>query len=134
MRCFVDTNILISAGLFPNSVPAAALEKALVPPNTAILSDYSLDEMHRVINRKFPHKARELDLFLYRLLYTVERVPTPIAIHDAEAGIRDINDRPLLRAALNARADVFITGDKDFLESAVTDPKIVTATQFLKMT
>jgi len=56
VRCFLDTNILISAGLFPNGVPAAALKKALTPPNIAIVCDYTLDEMHRVINKNFPIK------------------------------------------------------------------------------
>jgi len=131
MRCFIDTNILISAGLFPTSVPAAALEKALTPPNVAIICDYSLDEMQRVINRKFPHKAHDLETFLYRLLFSVVRVPTPVDIHATEAEIRDVKDRPLLRAAIQSCADIMITGDKDFLESAITNPKISTAAQFL---
>ena len=38
-----------------------------------------------------------------------------------------------MRAALNAKADVLLTGDKDFLESGVTDPKIMTAAEFLEM-
>lgn len=52
---------------------------------------------------------------------------------DAEKLIRDVKDRPILRAALNAKADVLLTGDKDFLESGVTDPKIMTAAEFLEM-
>ena len=133
MRCFIDTNILISAGLFPDSVPAKTLQKALSPPNTAIVCDYSLDEMHRVINKKFPAKARDLDLFLYRLLFTVELVSTPVSVHDSEAEIRDIKDRPILRTALKANADVLITGDKDFLDSAVTNPIIISAAGFMQL-
>jgi len=45
--------------------------------------------------------------------------------------IRDVNDRPILRAALKAKVDVLITGDKDFLESGVETPKIVTAAEFI---
>ena len=132
MRCFIDTNILISAGLFPESVPALALEKALTPPHVAVVCDYALSEMHRVTNRKFPHRSRELDTLLYRLLYTVDRVATPNDTHDDELKIRDINDRPLLRAALEAKVDVFITGDRDFLESTITNPKIITASEFVR--
>jgi len=77
MKCFIDSNILISAGLFPDSVPAAALIKAITPPNIAIVCDYSLDETHRVINRKFPNKMSDLELFLYRTLFTVQLVSTP---------------------------------------------------------
>ena len=54
MRCLIDTNILISAALFPGSVPARAFMKAVSPPHDAVVCDYSLDEMRRVYNRKFP--------------------------------------------------------------------------------
>ena len=47
-------------------------------------------------------------------------------------GIRDVMDRPILRAALNANADVLLTGDKDFLESGLSHPRIMTATEFLQ--
>ncbi len=36
-----------------------------------------------------------------------------------ETQIRDVDDRPILRAAIEAKADVLLTGDKDFLESGV---------------
>ena len=133
MRCFLDTNILISAGLFPNGVPAAALKKALTPPNVAIVCDYSLDEMHRVINKKFPDKIKDLDLFISRLLFFVEFVATPVEIDGDEPKIRDIKDRPILRAAKHANADILITGDKDFLESIIIEPKISTASKFINI-
>lgn len=31
-----------------------------------------------------------------------------------EALVRDVSDRPILRAAVQAKADILITGDKDF--------------------
>ena len=42
-----------------------------------------------------------------------------------------MKDRPILRAALNAHADLFLTGDKDFLESSVVDPRIISVADFL---
>ena len=45
--------------------------------------------------------------------------------------MRDTKDRPILRAALNANADVLLTGDKDFLESGLKKPKAMTPTEFL---
>lgn len=47
--------------------------------------------------------------------------------------IRDKKDRPILRAALDAGADLFLTGDKDFLESSVTDPRIISVSDFLML-
>jgi len=133
MRCFIDSNVIISAGLFPDSVPAAALKKAFSMQNTAIVCDYSLDEVHRVINKKFPNRVNELETFLYRTLLSVELVSTPEESVEEELSIRDVNDQPILRSALKANADVIITGDKDLLESGITTPKIVTSAQFLNL-
>ena len=43
------------------------------------------------------------------------------------------NDRPLLRAAIKYGADIFLTGDKDFLESGVQNPKIMSVSDFLEL-
>ena len=40
-------------------------------------------------------------------------------------------DRPILRAAIYANADVILTGDKDFLEADISRPQILTAAEFL---
>jgi len=133
MRCFIDSNILISAGLFPNSVPADALAKAISPPNTALVSDFSLDEVHRVINIKFPERVNDLELFMYRTLFTVKLVITPAGDIEEESKVRDLDDRPILRAAIVSNSDVLITGDKDLLESGITDLRIVTPAEFLKI-
>ena len=51
--------------------------------------------------------------------------------HDLEVKIRDINDRPILRAAINSGADILLTGDKDFIESGIYKPKVMTAEEFV---
>ena len=66
-------------------------------------------------------------------LLAMEVVPTPKTEVESEEKIRDITDRPILRAAVYAQADILLTGDKDFLEADVKVPKIVTATEFLEM-
>jgi predicted nucleic acid-binding protein len=38
--------------------------------------------------------------------------------------IRDFTDRPILRAARKAKVDIFVTGDKDFLESTNSPRKL----------
>ncbi len=65
MRVMIDTNILISAALFPKGRAAAALFKALVPPYQPVVCDYVLDELHRKFAEKFPHRIVELEAFLY---------------------------------------------------------------------
>ena len=105
MRCIIDTNILISAALFPDSVPARAFMKAVSPPHDAVVCDYSLDEMRRVYNRKFPHKISDFERFLSLLTLSVEIVSTPEETGEDigdEQKIRVLNDRPIYLAALAA--------------------------------
>ena len=100
----VDTNILVSA----------------------ILNN------RRVFNRKFPDKIQAIEQFITSALPVVEVIPVPLSPYPDENEIRDVNDRPILRAAINVSADILLSGDKDFLESAVNHPKIMTAAQFLQ--
>ena len=133
MRVMIDTNIFISAVLFPNGKASTALKKALVSPYQPVTCDYVINELHRKFDEKFPERISELDSFLKIALSVIDVVKTPDVIVKAEGLIRDIKDRPILRAALDAGADLFLTGDKDFLESAVTDPRILSVAQFLEI-
>ena len=131
MRVFIDTNILISAALFPTGVAAAAYNKAVTSPCEPMVSDYVIDELRRVFVRKFPQKMTTLDSFLAALSSGVRIVDTPEAKDAGEDAIRDPNDRPVLRAARSCEADVLLTGDKDLLEAGVDWTSIVTAGEFV---
>lgn len=132
MRVFIDTNILISAALFPGGVASAAYFKAISSPHTAVISDYVVDELKSVFRRKFPTRTQELSAFLAELSSTVEIVKTPDDEPDSEAQVRDPHDVPILRAACSCGADVLLTGDKDLLEAGIDDPIVVSAGDFLK--
>lgn len=69
--------------------------------------------------------------FLSLALLTLEVVNIPNERYDLEVKIRDMNDRPILRAAISAGADILLTGDKDFIESGILKPRIMTATEFV---
>lgn len=129
----IDTNIFISAALFTNGKVAQALRKALTYPYQPITCDYVVDELHRKFQEKFPDRLVELEAFLYVALQSIKVVKTPKKMNAEELKIRDVKDRPILRAALNAHADLFLTGDKDFLEAAVEDPRIINVATFLEM-
>ena len=133
MRKLVDTNILISAALNPNGTPYKAFLKSVTYPNKGIICDQNIEELRRIFNRKFPQKISLLEHFLSIALMAMEVVSTPNEELEEESYIRDMADRPILRAALNAKADILLTGDKDFLESGVTNPKIMTAAEFIAM-
>ena len=133
MRIMIDTNVFISAALFPEGRAAEALYKALEYPYQPVVCDYVLDELHRKFQEKFPARTVELEAFLYRALPAFGVVSTPEEVVEAESKIRDPKDRPILRAALNAGVDLFLTGDKDFLESSVEDPRVISVSLFLEM-
>lgn len=131
MRVLIDTNVLISAALSANGVPFRAYVKAASYPNHGLICEQNVDEMKRIFNKKFPTRLASLDKFLSVALLTLELVPIPTEEDISETQIRDVNDRPILRAAIEAKADVLLTGDKDFLESGVENPKIMTPAEFL---
>ncbi|MCD8007326.1 MAG: putative toxin-antitoxin system toxin component, PIN family [Oscillospiraceae bacterium] len=133
MKVMLDTNIIISAALFPNGRVASAFYKAVNPPFQPIICDYVVDELHRKFREKFPERITEMEAFLYNALSFIRLVQTPEEEIDLERKIRDPKDRPILRAALNAHADLFLTGDKDFLESNITDPRIISVSEFLDL-
>lgn len=133
MKILIDTNILISAALFPNSVPFRAYTKAVSFPHQAIVCEQNIDEMKRVFYRKFPSKIESLDRFLATALLVLDVVPVPDEENSKEDLIRDCFDRSILRAAIQAEADILLTGDKDFLESGIKTPKIMTAAQFMNL-
>lgn len=132
MRVLIDTNVLISAALSGKGTPFRAYVKAASYPNHGLICEQNVDEMKRIFNKKFPNKLAALDKFLSVALLTLELVPVPTDEDVSETQIRDINDRPILRAAIKSKADVLLTGDKDFLESGIKTPIIMTPAEFLE--
>ena len=114
MRVLIDTNVLISAALNADGVPFQAYKKASSYPNKGLICEQNVDEMKRIFNKKFPTKLSALDKFLSMALLTLELIPVPELEAQEESQIRDVNDRPILRAAIWARADILLTGDRDF--------------------
>ena len=133
MRVLIDTNILISAALSSKGTPYQAFIKAVTYPNHGMVCEQNIDELRRIFNRKFPQKTHALETFLSLALMTLELVPTPVEEHVSESKVRDVNDRPILRAAIHAKADILLTGDKDFLESGLATPQILTAADFVNL-
>ena len=132
IRVMLDTNILFSAMYSFTGTPFAAFSKASEMPYRLVLCDQIIDELRRNFNRKFPSKIPLIERFLAFAQYDLITITPEDEIADDEASIRDVSDRPILRAARKANVDIFVTGDKDFVESVIIYPKIMTATQFVK--
>jgi len=132
IRVMLDTNVLFSAMYGFEGNPYIAFTKASELPYRLVLCDQIVDELRRSFNRKFPMKIPVLERFLSFAHYDLITLTPGDEAEDDEESIRDLDDRPILRAARKAKVDIFITGDKDFLESTIIDPTIMTATQFVE--
>jgi putative PIN family toxin of toxin-antitoxin system len=130
VRVMLDTNVLISALLFPGERMNALMYKAAVE-NRLVLSSFVLYELLEVTRRKFPEKLTAVDAFLSRLPY--ELVYTPENPAPGLFEIRDANDYPVLYSAIVEDVDIFVTGDKDFTDLNLGRPAIMTPASFLEI-
>lgn len=128
MRVMLDTNVIISALLFP-SKRMNRLFQTIVIDHTMVISSYVIDELHTVVERKFPQKAMVVEKLLssmsYELVYTPKNIPTSLI------EIRDGKDYPVIYTAIVEAVDILITGDKDFEELDIERPEIMTPNEFL---
>ena len=130
MDIMFDTNIIISAALFPNERMNKFLE-IISTEHQLFICTYSLDELERVVKRKFLSRMKNLELFLQKLHYTLIHTPT-VDILDLDISIRDKKDYPVIISAITADVDILITGDKDFDSLSIERPIITTISDFIK--
>lgn len=112
-RFVVDTNVLISALLFKNSVPFRAIELA-EKQGIILYSEATLNELEQVLNRKKFNKYLSLEerqVFLLKFISASELV----SIKETIAVCRDEKDNKFLELAVSGNANVIVTGDLDLL-------------------
>jgi putative PIN family toxin of toxin-antitoxin system len=126
MRILVDTNVLFSALLFPESKPASAL-LYVVKKHEVVLCDRNITELREILKRKAPAKITDMDVFLAELSY--ELIPE---VHQTDQLIRDAKDQPILNAAITYDVDVILTGDKDFLCLGLKRPRCLNISDFMQ--
>ncbi|MCL2427243.1 MAG: putative toxin-antitoxin system toxin component, PIN family [Oscillospiraceae bacterium] len=130
MRIMIDTNVLLSALVFP-SVKMNELIYKIVTKHTLVLSSYVIDELLEVTRRKFSGKIEVVDQLLSQLPY--ELVYTPKNPKPGLFEIRDEMDYPVLYSAITEGVDLFITGDRDFDDIVLERPEILTPAKFLDL-
>ncbi|MCH8157022.1 MAG: putative toxin-antitoxin system toxin component, PIN family [Nitrospinae bacterium] len=113
MRIFFDANVLISA--FITRKGACASLFSLVTDNTSyslVSSRVVLTEIKKVLTEKFRFTPQKVDRLL-RIMEMHEIAPVPQ--NPSSLPIRDPDDALVLASALEAKADILVTGDKDLL-------------------
>ncbi|MGD9678694.1 MAG: putative toxin-antitoxin system toxin component, PIN family [Vulcanibacillus sp.] len=127
MRIMLDTNVLISAFIFKSKVMNKVIETILLE-HRLVLSSFVVDELKRVVSKRFQDKLVALDEFLTVLPY--ELVYTPEVMDENLFDIRDKMDYPVLYTAIIEDVDILITGDKDFSDIEIEKPEILTPSEF----
>lgn len=128
MRIMLDTNILISMFVFKSM---GNMIDVIVDKHSIVLCSYVIDELHEVIERKFPNKQKDLEEFLLKLPFELIYTPKVIDTHDLFE-IRDADDEKVLYSAMLADVDILLTGDKDFSDIEIEKPEILTPREFLE--
>ena len=117
LRVFVDTNVIISAILSKTSVSARFLYFVIFEHELLICS-YTLEEIQRLIERKFPNRISQWQAFIAALEFELIETPNEISgLHLLQ--IRDIHDVPILSSALLCKPDYLVTGDYDFFTEEI---------------
>jgi uncharacterized protein len=112
-RIVVDTNVLVSRVLLPQSIAGRAVRSA-VDAGQLLVSEATMQELAEVVARaKFdPYLSIvERQEFIRLLGRIVELVPIVRQVR----ACRDPRDDKFLEVAVNGRADLMITGDRDLL-------------------
>lgn len=110
MRVFLDTNVLISA--LTTRGLCAELFEAVISEHELFTGEPVLQELQRILRQKFrvPESVVKGYLGLLRAQANLVEAADVPAI-----SFKDPDDIPILACALAAKADAFVTGDKDLL-------------------
>ena len=129
MRIMLDTNVLISALLFPGTRMDTMMNNIFME-HQLVLSSYVVEELNRVVQRNLRGKKLLSGKMLLKVSY--EYVYTPEEFDTELFHIRDMKDYPVLYTAIIEDIDILITGDKDFSDIEIDKPEIMTPGEFIE--
>lgn len=136
IRVVLDTNVFVSALINPQGAPGIIVAKWLAGEFENCLTKAMLAELDRTLGypkvRKYV-KLNESERGALLASFDILSVPVePLAL--IERNVRDVNDVPILAAAVTSQSQYLVTGDEDLLvlkEHAGT--LIVTPREFLQL-
>ena len=126
----IDTNVLISATLSPQGVPAKVVKHVLTH-NRIVFSDETYEEFYsRLWRPKF-------DAYISRekrklILLDFSNIAEWVEISGSLKCCRDLDDDKFLEVALKANANVLISGDRDLTDlKNIKSISIITPSEYL---
>lgn len=110
MRVFFDTNVLVAA-FIAHGVCGELFEYCLTE-HAIYISNKVVDELHNVLIQKFKfpeNLSKRVISFIEEHSVVITEIPLSSEV------CRDPDDDAIIGAAISAKADCLITGDKDIL-------------------
>jgi putative PIN family toxin of toxin-antitoxin system len=129
-RVVIDTNVLISGLFSTTSTPALAVEKAVTKAQLVATAETLRELIEKLLRPEFDRYVRRerREALLQRVASILEIVEVLQAVRAS----RDPKDDKFLEAAVNGRANVLVTGDRDLLDlNPFRGVAIVTPTDYL---
>jgi len=111
VKVVFDTNILVSALVFPGGRGEAALQRIIEEHDELLVSRPIIDELLAVLARKFSYEAEELA----HVAVFISELGEMVHPRERLQVVRDEPDNRILECALAAGADVVVTGDRELL-------------------
>ncbi len=133
MNVVLDTNVLLSGLILPESVPGKIVQAWREARFELVLSEGMLAEIRRILSYAKIHKRlrwdeEEIERFLLLLRFKSIIIDPPPTTFDR---LRDPEHAFVLAALLDSGAEALITGDKDLLLLAGQYP-IISPSEFVK--
>lgn len=111
MKVVFDTNVLVSALVFPGGSADMALRRIIEEEDRLLISKPILDELLGILARKFSRDPEELA----HVAVFVSGLSVLVKPRRKLAVLADEPDNRVLECAVTGAADAIVTGDKAFL-------------------
>ena len=117
MKVVLDTNVLVSGLMYPESVPGKIVTAWREAQFDVVSSLSQLEEIGRVlgypkIRKVLKWSPETIERFLEQLLLRVELAELGEFVDEQ---LRDVSDAPILASLVVSKADFLVTGDGDLL-------------------
>jgi putative PIN family toxin of toxin-antitoxin system len=133
MRIVLDTNVLLSGLMLPDSIPGKIVAAWRKRHFSLLVSEQILEEVARVLN--YPKISKRLqwdEETIARFISLMRFEAETVTIEGVEANVTaDSNDNPLLATLIASNADWLVTGDSDFDDLVAIYP-IIKPAEFVR--
>lgn len=110
MSLFADANVLFSAAVTPQARSSTLLRIVGSGDHQLLASRHAIEEARRNMSARYPEAAQRLEELVVQVRVVPDAHPELVGWCQ-ELGL-SLGDAPILAAAIQAGADVLVTGDR----------------------